>query len=475
MALPAPREEEILRLVAERESLRQARRFAESDAIREQLRSSGVELYDKEREWRSRDGRRGELFTAGPAQCCLSDSEIYERIAQREDARTVKDWASADSLRDELRRQGVELDDRLRTWRTSAGRSGSYSGQARASAGTLSEPEIRLLVAERERARASQDFAAADGLRVRLLRMGVEVFDAERTWRANDGRQGVIVTGGGEIVHCGLTDTEVQVRVQAREEARAQRDWERADCLRDELRRLGVELVDSEQKWRTTDGRMGPYALPQQLQWLAPGCNSEAPAAGAPGGATETPGILQAAQEALARLREQYVLQQEPPGQPPELYGAAAGQAHAAAAQAQAQAQGAVGQAPAVAPALSDASIQALVAGREAVREGQDFEAADAIRQDLRQHGVEVWDEQGAWGASDGRQGPILPATAAARLGAPAPAPQPALALQQALAMACPAKGLAPAAAGGATLAGAGLPISADLAAVLALAGRIPA
>eukprot|EP00414_Alexandrium_minutum_P011858 CAMPEP_0113833004 /NCGR_PEP_ID=MMETSP0328-20130328/7678_1 /TAXON_ID=39455 /ORGANISM="Alexandrium minutum" /LENGTH=77 /DNA_ID=CAMNT_0000801249 /DNA_START=29 /DNA_END=259 /DNA_ORIENTATION=- /assembly_acc=CAM_ASM_000350 len=60
-----PTEMEILRLVAQRESMRQARRFPESDAIREELRSMGVELYDKEKEWRCRDGRRGMLFTAG--------------------------------------------------------------------------------------------------------------------------------------------------------------------------------------------------------------------------------------------------------------------------------------------------------------------------------------------------------------------------------------------------------------------------
>merc|ERR1719461_2380235 len=98
----APSEAEILRLVAQRQSFRQARRFAESDSIREELRSMGVEVYDKEKEWRSRDGRRGMLFTAGPMECALSDQEIQELVREREEARRQKDWDRADAIRDDL-------------------------------------------------------------------------------------------------------------------------------------------------------------------------------------------------------------------------------------------------------------------------------------------------------------------------------------------------------------------------------------
>lgn len=42
----SPSEEDILRLLCQRESLRQARRFSESDAIREELRAMGIELFD---------------------------------------------------------------------------------------------------------------------------------------------------------------------------------------------------------------------------------------------------------------------------------------------------------------------------------------------------------------------------------------------------------------------------------------------
>lgn len=464
MVLASPSEEEILQLVAERESLRQSRRFSESDAIREQLRSMGVELYDKEREWRSRDGRRGELFTAGPVGCSLSDAEIHEYIVQREDARTTKDWSKADSLRDELRRQGVELDDRSRSWRTSTGRSGTYSGHTHSSASTLSETEIRYLVAERERARAAQDFATADSLRLRLLRMGVELFDSERTWKTNDGRQGVIVTGGTEIVQCTIGDAEIRARIHAREEARSQKDWDRADAIRDELRRLGVELIDMEQKWRTTDGRTGAYALP--AQWS--GINAT---------------IVQAAQQTMLKFQEQYASMQQTGQISEEAFNAAA-QAYLVAAQAQGAMActdtaltsldtGSVAGALPGNATLSDASIQALVAGREAGRESQDLETAEAIQLDLLQHGVELDDEQNAWVSSDGRQGFI--SSVVSHLGCSASALRSAPVLQQVVAAVNSAKtsGLPTATGRGAMLMGAGLPISADLAAVLALAGRI--
>jgi len=56
---------------------------------------------------------------------------------------------------------------------------------------------------------------------------------------------------------------------------------------------------------------------------------------------------------------------------------------------------------------FSTASIIALVAGREKAREKHDWEAADAIRADLRSHGVDVWDKEKVWRANDGRNGVI--------------------------------------------------------------------
>lgn len=448
-----PSEEEILQLVAERESLRQARRFAESDDIREQLRNMGIELYDKEREWRSRDGRRGVLFTAGPAACTLSDGEIYDAIQQREDARSAKDWSMADQIRSNLRNQGVELSDKERTWRTSTGRSGSYTYGQSAAVG-LSDTDIRSMVAEREQARAGKDYALADELRKRLSALGVELYDNERLWKASDGRHGVIVTGGAEIVHCSLTDHEIQIQIQQREDARHQRDFDYADTIRSELRRLGVELVDSEHIWRTTDGRMGHYS-------------------GEPVGARHGSDALHKLHQTHAGPSQVYVAQHGGGPAHHSNYGPYAGNGASAASAAAAAAAASAGAGAGVLSngdsALSLASIEALVQGRECERGAKNWTAADDIRQDLRTHGVEVWDKQGTWKSTDGRQGQIergldrrehqqMPI--GARSGS---AQMPIGASSSPSTLEREAKRL--------SISG---NISADLAAVLALAGRIP-
>jgi len=372
-----PSEVDILRLVAQRESYRQSRQFDKSDAIREELRQMGVELYDKEKEWRARDGRRGALFTAGPQECMLNDTEIQDRINQREESRRTKDWGRADMLRDDLRANGVELDDKESVWRTATGRSGTYSGQPVARPATqLSNHHIRKLVAERERLRATQDFELADELRRQLATMGVEIFDNDRTWRSADGQRGVIITGGHEV-DCLLSDADIQYRVMQREEARAGKDFNNADVIRDDLRRQGVELLDGQKLWVTTDGRQGLYQ----------GGNAAVqPALGAYGQPMQQ-------HHQLAHVLAQQVLGQQAQQQQVALGGAALPSSQ-------------ITSSPS-AMSLQTASIEALVMGRERAREARDWGGADAIRNDLRSHGVDVWDKEKVWRANDGRSGAI--------------------------------------------------------------------
>jgi len=436
--IASPSEDEILSLVAKRESARQARRFAESDLIREELRSMGVELYDKEKIWRTRDGRRGTLFTAGAGECSLSDAEIQEYIREREDARSAKDWTRSDQLRDTMRQMGVELNDKDSIWRTSSGRSGTYGGgpvqpkpaaathEAIKSLGPLGVNSIQKLIAERERLRAAQDFESADEMRRQLAALGVEIFDNERIWRTTNGEQGIIITGGHQVV-CNLSDFDIASRVQQREDARNNKDWGSADTIRDELRQHGVELLDNQKVWSTTDGRQGYYdgqpiaiaqhhplmpamtqatagggsnavAMAQALAAHTPqftGVTEDAVAAAAAaqlagGGNAAAMAQVQALLVQQQQLQQQQVQQMLPspnssptnlvPRTPPP---------------------------PASGMTWSSASILALVNGRELARDRHDWEAADAIRADLRSHGVDVWDKEKVWKASDGRSGII--------------------------------------------------------------------
>ena len=52
------------------------------------------------------------LFQEGPAEEESWPAEVLERVAQREEARKSRDWATADRLRDELLEMGVVVEDR---------------------------------------------------------------------------------------------------------------------------------------------------------------------------------------------------------------------------------------------------------------------------------------------------------------------------------------------------------------------------
>jgi len=452
-----PSEEEILSLVAKRESARQARRFAESDLIREELRSMGVELYDKEKIWRARDGRRGTLFTAGAGECSLSDAEIQEYIREREEARSAKDWTRSDQLRDTMRQMGVELIDRDSIWRTSSGRSGTYGGgpvQPRPATATpeaitslcplgvssiqnFSRQQITALISERERLRAAQDFEAADEMRRQLGALGVEIFDNERIWRTTSGEQGVIITGGHQVV-CDLSDFDIAARVQQREDARNNKDWGSADTIRDELRQHGVELLDNQKVWTTTDGRQGNYGgqpmATAQYHPLMPAMTQATigGVAGVDAGGLGAGGNAIAMAQLLAGQTQQFTSitgEAAAAAAAAQLAGggnaAAMAQVQALLAQQQQLQQQQVHQMlpspnsnptnpvprtpppPASGVTWTSASILALVNGRELARDRHDWEAADAIRADLRSHGVDVWDKEKVWKASDGRSGII--------------------------------------------------------------------
>jgi len=361
----------------------------------------GIELYDKEKEWRSRDGRRGMLFTAGPIECTLADEVIQEMIRDREEARRGKDFARADMVRDELRNHGVELDDKEAMWRTAGGRMGTYTGGPQPP--VINGETIRQLVAERERLRAAQNFEAADELRRQLSTLGVEIFDNERVWRTRDGQQGVIITGGREDTSIYLSNSDILLRIAQREEARAAKNFPQADAIRDELRQHGVELLDNQKAWTTSDGRQGTFSG-APLQQAA-----QAPATGLGTGdliATQSSGGIQAQMAAgLAALLV-----------PPSQHRANAASAMAQQAQQFASLPSSpVTQSPSGAT-FSTASVGALVNGRERARERHDWDAADAIRADMRSHGIDVWDKEKVWRANDGRTGPINQAVGSSML-----------------------------------------------------------
>ena len=151
----------------ERQAAKARRDFAASDAIRSELESlHGIKCVDNTRSWIANDGRRGNLtgpdfFSlvgtpyadgggdggagggggayGGAAMAAaalppgaMPTETLFAKIAEREQARQARDYPKSDSMRDELRRAGVNIDDKTRVWTASDGRHGTISGgQAR--------------------------------------------------------------------------------------------------------------------------------------------------------------------------------------------------------------------------------------------------------------------------------------------------------------------------------------------------------
>ena len=125
-ATPRAEDDEIHKLINEREQARSAKDFDKSDAIRSDLRQRGVDVYDKDKIWVAADGRRGAIIVGegAGASCALSNAEIAQKVQQREQVRASKDFGAADTMRDELRACGVDIYDKEKIWKSNDGRQG---------------------------------------------------------------------------------------------------------------------------------------------------------------------------------------------------------------------------------------------------------------------------------------------------------------------------------------------------------------
>merc|ERR1719345_673229 len=65
-------DEDIAREVAQRERFRASKDFPSADAVRTYLKGAGIEIYDKERSWKSNDGRSGVVPTFQEADALLA-------------------------------------------------------------------------------------------------------------------------------------------------------------------------------------------------------------------------------------------------------------------------------------------------------------------------------------------------------------------------------------------------------------------
>lgn len=137
---------------------------------------------------------------------------------------------------------------------------------------------IQSLVDQRHLYRMARDFEKADAIYDKLrTEFGVEIRTSQGVWRASDGTKGPLypkdrenlvlsekLTGSpsvplkmlGSDEACKLTNSQIQRLVDERTQNRRKRLFNEADKIRDSLAAEGVELLDNDDSWQTTNGKM---------------------------------------------------------------------------------------------------------------------------------------------------------------------------------------------------------------------------
>jgi hypothetical protein len=204
----------------------------------------------------------------------LDIDSIEGLIEERNDAKRVRDFDRADTIRDDLRKiHGVFLNDRERTWATNSSVTSGFGptghvyqlcDDAGPSISPLSDDEIHKLIAERWQCKLNRDFARADELRKELETNDVSIDDANKLWRSDGVRIFFSVGRNKKFEYtyapdagpseADLTDEEVAKLLAERQDCRFNRDFNAADRIRADLEGAGVQIDDENRMWRA-DGK----------------------------------------------------------------------------------------------------------------------------------------------------------------------------------------------------------------------------
>uniref|UniRef100_A0A7S4RHJ6 Cysteinyl-tRNA ligase anticodon binding domain-containing protein n=1 Tax=Alexandrium monilatum TaxID=311494 RepID=A0A7S4RHJ6_9DINO len=262
-----------------REQARAQKDWVQSDKLRDELRALGVDIFDKEKIWRSRTGASGVVIgyrgAGGP-----TDLEISTLVVQRERARQSGDFPTSDMIRDELKAAGVEIRDREKMWQCSDGRSGPIptwsailNGGATAAPTSGATPQNVAAAGNLQSQVVQAALAAAQNpsTAVRTLQLLQQASVPGAPVMKMAGRATMPATSSNTecqeaidfIYKCQASgrppmDAEIDQLVGLREKFRQGKDFTAADELRNAMRSaLGVELYEKEKKWTAAGGRQG--------------------------------------------------------------------------------------------------------------------------------------------------------------------------------------------------------------------------
>mmetsp|Transcript_44952 Transcript_44952/g.66140 ORF Transcript_44952/g.66140 Transcript_44952/m.66140 type:complete len:685 (-) Transcript_44952:38-2092(-) len=229
---------------------------------------------------------------AGPTPASVNESDIHALIARRLQAKLSRDFRTADRIQNDLMDLGVYVHDKMKEWRAdgvpfdgadfgNAGRGGKRERRgdrnrpyekSEYSEDSSEENYISQMVQERSQAKRNREYDVADDIRDELKdSYNVFIDDRIREWSVggNFGEEhntqrefnekmrfrGFTKSTKSLDLPEGIEEEYVQAQIDARGDAKKNRDYDTADQIRDDLlNQYDVHLNDKTKEWSVGGG-----------------------------------------------------------------------------------------------------------------------------------------------------------------------------------------------------------------------------
>ena len=241
------------------------RDFEEADRIQIALETElGVLVNDGRKEWRADGGDFNvyeRLGRPGPGEDADLESKVTPLLRERMALRKDRDYDGADQIKLQLRNEfSVFIDDRQRTWTVSSRRADETPAVwRRGDQGSESDELVETiegLIAERAAAKKTRDYNTSDEIHERL-RTEFDVYTNDRLMTWSIGHSPMVYSRGGNTPEGEAPEfaAEVITLINERSEAKAQRNYDLADGIRDRLKsEYNVFCDDKQFEWRIDGG-----------------------------------------------------------------------------------------------------------------------------------------------------------------------------------------------------------------------------
>lgn len=302
-------------LVSQRLQCRKTGQYDAADDIRDVLKQEhGVTVWDKDRVWTTNMNRRGGSNRHGDngrfgsnrdgggrpqrnndrngrrpprernfgpnghdyeqssaidsSVCTLDESEIHSMLAERLRHKMSRNFQDADAIQDQLRSNGVQVNDGLKQWRADgddwerSSRSDNRFGGGddynrvreythRGHENTCLSPEdleaIKLLIAERSECKSVKDYTRGDEIKDELsAKFDISIDDRRTEWAVR--AEEYLLSPDSDVVPDMATRKLVGEQLGIRIQAKQRRDFDTADGIRDDLLHEYGVVVDDRNK-----------------------------------------------------------------------------------------------------------------------------------------------------------------------------------------------------------------------------------